>query len=1490
MKTARVRVLLISACQFFSFSAFSLHAQDQTVDGTLLLSHVGTPQSGIHSDQIYSDSSSILHLYSYDAGGIAFHASGGGATPQTDMFIMPSGRVGIGTTSPSTKLQVKANGETYFGFGDSVGSFVQGASGTNGYLAIDTSTSGRDSGVRLGHGGTNAWTLYQDGTNNRFNIYSHILNAPVLTANSVGNVGIGTATPAAKLDVAGDIRNSFGPVAMALGDWKTLTVGGAPDQFYPVRIPTSGFRRDFVEIMQPSVHEDGMWYGSMHFIAQFNNNGWGNVVSVNRLLLNTNTGSNSYIARFADAAWGMIPVVWLRGDQSYQYRVTNEGSLSVVGYSANIAIYGNAGDQYVRYVSPISVPDGTVPSISASDIAGDLNVVGNLTTSGTFSASNYNVTSGAVNGGSTGLSLTAGGSNQNISITPSGSGHTLISGSVGIGSTGGTPDAIPRVITSVPLDIYGPDINPSTTTSSAPVLRLNRDVIGGGGYRKHSAADFMLSRWADSDNYPYTRLDLRLSGAPNDYSDPSIDVMSLRSDGNVGIGTTAPNAKLEIKAGFEGQTGPKEALRIWGPNGPANTNSAQDLKWAFASAGSAGIRSFRGGNWDTYLQFLTNPVAGPGDSPLVRMHIAENGNVGIGTTTPGGKLTISSDLPTPGSYVQAATGAYGMFEVGVPNSVDNKAFISLHRGGSVAYQLGISGNDFILAQTGGAANDNLGTERLRVSANGNVGIGTSTPGRKLDVYGNLPAGAYNVAAIGASGAARDIFIAGQEGVSNGFTVQYTGSAMRYAFNDGSVGIGIAVPTRRLDVYGTGGWNGDSGIRLQGNNPGIEITDIGSSQRWLIANGVISGSDGKLGLAYDITRGRHNIVVDTAGHVGISTNSPSATLEVNGTAQIDGQFTALAGSQLNGQTNMQSAAIAGTSSFGGPMTFVSGGANPAAGSMSWGTTATDPLSLVAGTNRSLLLASGGAASAATGMTVASTGYVGIGTGAPKTKLHIVQGPSGANPYETTGGFTVESGGRAIIQLLTPANQDAYLMFGNPDAANRAFIGYTGSGTSTPDQMVLRTSGSFQLTGGNVGIGTSAAPSAKLEVAGDTKVTSPSASTSSATGALVVTGGAGIGGNENVGGTLTVGTGATATTISTSGITTGGSVTAASYVSTTGSVAGSSSGNGLTLSAGAVNQNVTLVAAGAGNVVAQGNFVGQGTMTSQGRLTANSDLLVNGKVGVGVPSGGTPTTKMDVRGGGLMLSPAGIGSWYGWTGLFDPTAPALWVQNQGTNVRSELSTAAATGMRAVYSGAVTGGTLTSPAPTPAGANLQLRFAAYDGTNFYNAATIELTADETHSASTHATSIRFGTYGNSEVMRVTSDGKVGIGTTNPANYKLAVAGPISAQGQLNVDGVVYAKEVVVDTTLPQPDYVFDANYRNMPLSEVEQHIKAEKHLPGVPSAQEVAEHGVNVGQMQTVLLQKIEELTLHMIEQEKAMHELRADNAQLRQEVAQLQAAVK
>jgi hypothetical protein len=127
------------------------------------------------------------------------------------------------------------------------------------------------------------------------------------------------------------------------------------------------------------------------------------------------------------------------------------------------------------------------------------------------------------------------------------------------------------------------------------------------------------------------------------------------------------------------------------------------------------------------------------------------------------------------------------------------------------------------------------------------------------------------------------------------------------------------------------------------------------------------------------------------------------------------------------------------------------------------------------------------------------------------------------------------------------------------------------------------------------------------------------------------------------------------------------------------------------------------------------------------------------------------------------------------------------------------------------------------------------------------------------------------------VTIGGK--IGPTINGLYKLAVKGKIAAT------------DFIVVATGSWPDYVFDPSYKLRSLEETEAYIKENKHLPNIPAAAVVEKEGFALGDMQKRMLEKIEELTLHLIEANKALKEFRSSSAremeQLKQQVQALQA---
>jgi hypothetical protein len=122
------------------------------------------------------------------------------------------------------------------------------------------------------------------------------------------------------------------------------------------------------------------------------------------------------------------------------------------------------------------------------------------------------------------------------------------------------------------------------------------------------------------------------------------------------------------------------------------------------------------------------------------------------------------------------------------------------------------------------------------------------------------------------------------------------------------------------------------------------------------------------------------------------------------------------------------------------------------------------------------------------------------------------------------------------------------------------------------------------------------------------------------------------------------------------------------------------------------------------------------------------------------------------------------------------------------------------------------------------------------------------------------------------IMDNGNVGIGNMTPSN-------------KLDVNGTVHSKEVKVDMS-GWPDFVFKKEYTLPTLEEVEKHIAEKGHLENIPSEEEVLKDGINLGEMNAKLLQKIEELTLYMIEMKKENAEIKKENEEMKSRIEKME----
>lgn len=129
--------------------------------------------------------------------------------------------------------------------------------------------------------------------------------------------------------------------------------------------------------------------------------------------------------------------------------------------------------------------------------------------------------------------------------------------------------------------------------------------------------------------------------------------------------------------------------------------------------------------------------------------------------------------------------------------------------------------------------------------------------------------------------------------------------------------------------------------------------------------------------------------------------------------------------------------------------------------------------------------------------------------------------------------------------------------------------------------------------------------------------------------------------------------------------------------------------------------------------------------------------------------------------------------------------------------------------------------------------------------------------------------------------------VGLNGPYANRIGI-GTVRPQSELAVKGTITAQKIKV-TQSDWADYVFDSSYQLKPLNQVEAYIQENKHLPDVPTAAEVKKDGVDVGDNQTLLLKKIEELTLYIIGQNKDIQAQRKENEELRKMVEEMRAEV-
>ncbi len=964
-------------------------------------------------------------------------------TTNNRLTIDTSGNVGIGTTSPRGKLHIDSS--------------------TSALDMLELSRDSVNAALRiLNYNGTNTAYNLQTTTDNwttPFDVMSFKASGlavgigyPDLTGTTGtllvnGKVGIGTTTPGHELEVSG---TSNPTLLLNATDSSTSTIRSSDSMFID-------FDADAGASKDLRFRSDGQ------------------TRTIMTLLDTGNVGIGNTAPTYPfQVEGGALTTTSLFTTSDFVFSTT--GSALAIGFGAT------TGDTY----STIQASD--VGANSVNDLVLQ-NAGGNVGIGTTSPGAPLEISEGVTNistkisDGSLSFTRSSDGGSTGVISYDGADGITINSGG-GSGAGANRIDLQVNSVSKLMIDNEGQvGIN---TTSPAATLHVagspGKILIDGGGVNSNPILQFRESSDLWNIRHVGTDNSLRFSDTPG-----GTDRVTFDSSGNVGIGTTSPSSLLHIKPTTLTTTtiGAKDA-RILLQMDTGTTNAGGEIVFAYNAtdvgterAGAFGFAAVSNGVDGGIARAYIATKSLKTDTTLTeRLSVLPNGNIGIGTTSPQGKLSVddvtfsTSSTSFTGLYLDGSSIAAGDGNFGVPITFGKLGDEGHKSAAIVGVQEAADADNMGLAffTKGSSTAGDPVVEAMRIDKDGNVGIGTSSPSEQLTIHEGTDNATLRFNASSGANAIWDIRVGDSIGPSAGNSFGIWGGIEGSETNrlvidaSGNVGIGDSTPGEELEVAGdinaTGGdiciTGGNCLSTVSGGGGGGNITGGGT------ANYIAKWSNG--------TNLGDSIIYDDGTYVGIGTASPSTTFSVAEHMTFNDTNRLLT---ITNTGNLGGINLAGSNTriyFQG-IRAIEGTA-----------TSSGTLDLGEGYSSGSVRITGGAdfiVDTDTLFVDAGTNNVGIGTASPSS-------------YNAdANNLVINEAGQAGLTISTGTTNKGSIYFADGTTGNEAYRGrvsyYQGvEGDIAADTLAFGTAGTLKMfidSAGDVGIGTDS-PNGKLDIVSDT----------------------------------------------------------------------------------------------------------------------------------------------------------------------------------------------------------------------------------------------------------------------------------------------------------------------------------------------------------------------------------------------------------------------